>query len=174
MKKLIAAILILQFTFPAFAQQPDLTSTSRKVDTSITGGSVYYSGNYPGAVLMRVNLLGEVQKPGVHHMPIDTDFNTALGFAGGTTRFADTDRVVIKRKGTDGKESVIPIDLDAHFREIHKQHLQLKPNDTLYVPHTEGVISDNTMRVVMVLSLVVGTILSAISINNMTDGKSNF
>lgn len=168
MKKIVALILCLQFTLPTYAQDNDLTTTSRKVDSSLTGGAVFYSGNYPGAVLMRVNMIGEVQRPGVHHMPVATDFNTALSFAGGPTRFADTDRVVIKRKSPDGTEEVIPLDLQAHFREVHKSQLQLRPNDTLYIPQTEGVISDNSMRVVMVLSLVVGTVLSAISIHNLT------
>ncbi len=167
MKKVLALILALQFSIPTFAQD-DLTTTSRKVDAGQVGGAVFYSGNYPGAVLMRVNMIGEVQRPGVHHMPVDTDFNTALSFAGGPTRFADTDQAVIKRRALNGKEEVIAVQLEDHFREVHKSTLQLKPNDTLYIPKTEGVISDNALRVIMVLSFVTGAVLSAVSIHTLT------
>ena len=36
-------------------------------------GAEYVSGNQPGTVLMRVNLWGAVNRPGIHHIPIKTD-----------------------------------------------------------------------------------------------------
>lgn len=167
---LLITVPLFSFSLPAMAEE-GLISTSRKVDQSLNPGTVYYSGNYPGAVLMRVNMLGEVQRPGVHHMPVETDFNTALGFAGGPTRFANTKDAVIKRRIQKGGEEVIPVNLNTHFSEVHREQLQLKPNDTLYIPQTQGVISDNSMRVVMVLSLVVGTVLSVVSVHNLTKGN---
>ena len=171
MKLFFSTLIIASFLSPSLAQAQDgLLSTSRKVDTGLSSGSVYYSGNYPGAVLMRVNMLGEVQRPGVHHMPIETDFNTALGFAGGPTRFANTKNAVIRRKDGKGKEEVIDLNLNNHFREIHREELRLRPNDTLYIPQTQAVISDNTFRVITVLSFVTGIILSAVSIHQLTKG----
>jgi len=172
MKKLISLLLIAQFIFPSLAQaQSDLFSTSRKVDQGLSSGTVYYSGNYPGAVLMRVNMLGEVQRPGVHHMPVETDFSTALGYAGGPTRFANTKDAVVKRRNTDGSEEVIPMNLNSYFKEVHRSQFQLKPNDTIFVPQKEAIISDNTFRVIITLSFVAGIILSAVSIHSLTRGN---
>jgi hypothetical protein len=170
MKKFGSFIFLSIFTLQAFATNDGYLSTNRKVDSGISSGSVYYSGNYPGAVLMRVSIIGEVQRPGVHHMPKDTSLNTALGFAGGPTRFANTKDAVINRN-FNGELKSIPLDLDKHFRELHSQNISIQPNDTIYIPQREAVISDNTFRVVTVLSFIVGTVLSAVSIHQLT--KSN-
>lgn len=170
MKKIIALILLSILSLQSFAQSDSLLSTSRRVDSGLSSGSVYYSGNYPGAVLMRVNIIGEVQRPGVHHMPKDTGLNTALGFAGGPTRFANTKEAVINRD-LNGQVQRIPLDLDKHFRELHGQPISIQANDTIYIPQREAVISDNTFRIVTVLSFVVGTVLSAVSIHQLTKGN---
>jgi hypothetical protein len=161
--------LSLLVTPSSYAQSDSLLSTSRKVDQGLSSGTVYYSGNYPGAVLMRVNMLGEVQRPGVHHMPVDTDFNTALGFAGGPTRFANTKRAYIKRRDTSGKEEVINLNLNDHFSEVHREVLTIKPNDTLFIEQNAPIISDNTFRVIVTLSFIIGIVLSSISIHELTE-----
>ena len=170
MTKILSLLLSLVFSFSSFAQGDSYFSTSRKVDSGLLNGSVYTSGNYPGAILMKVNILGEVQKPGVHHMPSDTDLNTALGFAGGPTRYANIKNAVIKRD-ENGSEVSIDLDLNKHFRQIHQEKIHLKSNDTLYIPQNNAVISDNTFRVIVTLSFIVGTVLSAVSIHQMTKGR---
>ncbi len=152
----------------SYAQGDSLLSTSRKVDQGLSSGTVYYSGNYPGAVLMRVNMLGEVQRPGVHHMPVDTDFNTALGFAGGPTRFANTKNTYIKRRDSNGNEQVIKLNLSEHFSEVHREVLKIQPNDTLFIEQNQAIISDNTFRVIVSLSFIIGIVLSSISIHQLT------
>lgn len=169
--RVLSLLLALSFAGQVFAQTDSLITTSRKVDNTLTPGTIFHSGNYPGAVLMRINLLGEVQRPGVHHVPVETDFTTVLGFAGGPTRFADASQAVIKRKGPKGEE-VIPVDINKYFSEVHKQDFTLKPNDTLYIPTKEQAISDNTFRTVMVVSTIVGIVLSAVLIHNTTDGSN--
>lgn len=172
--RFVSWLLILALFVPSVASaqssEGGLISTGRKLDTGMSAGSVYYSGNYPGAVLMRVNILGEVQKPGVHHVPVDTDFNTVLGFAGGPTRWANMKEAVIKRKA-GGEEKIIPVNLDKYFREVHRD-IALKPNDTFFVPMTQGVISDNTYRVILALSFVSGIILSVVSVHQLTKGNN--
>src|SRR4051812_16725778 len=114
MKKWIAIALIFSFfSMSAFSQ--DLTSglaVSKELGSGRMGsGSEFVSGDYPGAVLMRVNLWGAVGKPGIHFVPAQTDLVTLLSFAGGPSEAAKMSGLYIKR-WTSGKEFVIEVNAE--------------------------------------------------------------
>src|SRR5207244_1830868 len=61
-------------------------------------GNEFVSGDTPGAVLMKVNLWGAVNRPGIHYVPLRTDLVTLLSYAGGPMPNAEMDQMLIKRR----------------------------------------------------------------------------
>ena len=74
-------------------------------------GAEYVSGNQPGTVLMRVNLWGAVNRPGIHHIPIKTDLMSLVSYAGGPKNDALLDEVTIKRE-VGNTRKLIKVDVE--------------------------------------------------------------
>src|SRR4051812_38256259 len=96
-----ALVLALAFPFPAFAAGGSGYSLMPEIPGA-GGGSEYVSGNFPGAVLIPINLWGAVGKPGIHHVPTRTDLVTLISLAGGPTGDASLGDVSIKRRSQKG------------------------------------------------------------------------
>jgi hypothetical protein len=134
-------------------------------EVSGASGSEYVSGNYPGAILMPVNLWGAIGRPGIHHVPTQTDLVTLLSLAGGPNTDAELDKVLIKRRsGVD--EQVIKVDAQSMLEEPGKRSPTLSANDIVIVPRDTPWISANTTAVIGVLSGVLGIILAGVALNN--------
>lgn len=169
-----ALSLALSFQFliasmPANAQ--DYFRASEEKSRFSLKGSEYISGQDFGDTLMRVNLLGEVGKPGVHMVPAQTNFSSLLSFAGGPTSDADIENITIKRallkKRTDGQNyQVIDYNMEDFLKDPGKKDLALKPNDIIHVPQKTKYLSDNSIRLLTVASTVLGIIVSGIVIND--------
>lgn len=128
-------------------------------------GSEYVSGKYPGAVLMKVNLWGAVQKPGIHHIPVKTDLITLLSYAGGPLPEADLDEVFIKRKVKD-QEIRYNIDVEEMLGEEVSQAPRLLANDIVVVPGTEPAVSSNTVVMVGLISSIAAILVSGAILAN--------
>lgn len=86
----------------------------------------------------KVNVLGQVQKPGEVLMPSEMSVMQALSQAGGLTPFASENSITIIRQGTEGKES-IPFAYDSVASGRHPENdILLKPGDVIVVP-TSGL-----------------------------------
>jgi SLBB domain len=72
--------------------------TVKKDDPSYRSGSVFISSNKKNEVLLKANIWGAVQFPGVHYMPIGTRFLDALSFAGGPLDSANVDSITLSSK----------------------------------------------------------------------------
>ena len=80
-----------------------------------------------------IYVLGEVHTQGKHVVRSGTTFLQAISLAGGFTPFAAPSKITLRRRGSTGKETVIPI----RYKDIltgQQANLVLKPGDTVIVP----------------------------------------
>lgn len=103
-----------------------------------------------------VYVLGAVSRPGGFTVSNDRAQLTTLkvlSLAGGLNRSAKSDRAVIVRKDSAGKQREVEVDLKKVMR-FQAEDLQLRPSDILYVP-TSG--AKQTLIKISEISLAVGT-----------------
>jgi polysaccharide export outer membrane protein len=82
----------------------------------------------------KIYVVGEVNKPGEFAPSQEVTVLMSLSLAGGFTRFADTDRVVIVRRDARG-ERRIPFDYSAVVQHGDlRQNIALELGDTVVVP----------------------------------------
>ena len=125
--------------------------------------------------LVAVELLGSVNRPGVYYVPENTELLKLLTLAGGVSKGADTDNLLIRKKQPQQwggfKASFIKnrgdsygVDLEELMQSSSARSLQLESGDFVFVPEDEPMVSDDLFRTASVLSLVVGSILTAVLI----------
>jgi len=140
-------------------------------EISGAAGSEFKSGVKPGIVLMKVNLWGAVNKSGVHYIPTHTDLLTLLSYAGGPTASAETDEIVIRRRGR-GREEVIEVDVDELIQNVGTKNPVLEANDIVIVPKSRPVVSDQSMRMLTVVLSVFSIVLTSLVISDrLEEGK---
>lgn len=82
----------------------------------------------------RIYVVGEVQKPGEFAPGAEVTALQSLALAGGFTRFANPDRIIIMRRDARG-ERRIPFDFSGVIeRGELQQNLALQPGDVVVVP----------------------------------------
>ena len=85
-----------------------------------------------------VYVLGAVGRPGGYTVSNDRAQLTTLkvlSLAGGLNHTAKSDRAVIVRKDSTGKQREVEVDLKKVMR-FQAEDLQLRPSDILYVPNS--------------------------------------
>jgi hypothetical protein len=95
----------------------------------------YFTDDY-GNILMIVNVLGEVNKPGQIVVRENSDFPTIFALAGGLKEHANLTKVIISRKEPDnnGKQGY-QLNLREYYDHGDRSgFIALKPNDTIIVP----------------------------------------
>ena len=82
-------------------------------------------------------VLGQVARPGIYEIPAEASFNLleAIGVAGGYTRIAAPDKIVIKRVGKNGEES-FKVDAKKMARDPNTPRIKVQPNDSIFVPES--------------------------------------
>lgn len=124
-------------------------------------GSEYISGTTYDNKMMEVKLIGEVQKPGIHLLPVNSKFTNLLSYAGGPTKDADVSNITIKRKIPKGYKN-IELDFE-EFMQNDNNDLTLMPNDLVYIKRQDEFISSRTLTIV---ATVLGMVVSAIVIED--------
>lgn len=127
----------------------------------------YFTDDY-GNILMIVNVLGEVNKPGQIVVRESSDFPTVLALAGGLKHDANLTKVLVARQELDKNGmQAYRIDLKKYFKHGDRStFIALKPNDTIIVP--EKGMSLN------LLSKVLATALSGFSIFQILENSETF
>jgi polysaccharide biosynthesis/export protein len=80
-----------------------------------------------------IYVLGEVKSQGKQVVRSGTTFLQAISLSGGFTPFASKNKITLRRRGADGKESAILI----RYKDVmagQQANLILKPSDTIIVP----------------------------------------
>lgn len=93
------------------------------------GDTIYVAFREP------VYVLGQVEKPGAHHLPYGYPLTVskAVALSGGFTKFARYTRVKVTRRNKDTTE-IFTVDLGAVLDGQLDKDMELKPGDTVYVP----------------------------------------
>jgi len=96
-----------------------------------------YSTSLEGRLLMKVNVWGEVNKPGIYEVPDQTDLVSLVSAAGGPTDAAKLSKVKLVRNHFQ-KKQVIKVDLkkymeDGNYTDIPK----IYPGDTVVIPKSK-------------------------------------
>jgi hypothetical protein len=165
--KAIALLVLMNLIFTSAAPALAAGGSNLGIQQELNAapGTEYVSGNFPGAVLMPINLWGSVGKPGIHHVPTQTDLVTLLTLAGGPLQDAEMDRITIKRR-SGGEEQVFKIDAEELLTKPGVRSPALAPNDIVIVPREKPTISQNTVTVVGFIASMVGLVLAGIAVNN--------
>lgn len=83
----------------------------------------------------RFTVNGEVQRPGVYTNPNWMQVADALAMAGGPTRFADRDKIVLIRKDAQGRSEYIPLNFDLLASgKRPDMNVWVLPDDVIYIP----------------------------------------
>jgi hypothetical protein len=100
----------------------------------------YFTDDY-GNILMIINVLGEVNKPGQIVVRVNVDFPSILALAGGLKDSANLTKVVISRKEPDSNgHQAYRLDLKEYYRHGDRSgFIALKPNDTIIIPEKRGL-----------------------------------
>ena len=80
-----------------------------------------------------IYVLGEVKGQGKHVVRSGTTFLQAISLAGGFTPFASKNKITLRRRGGDGKETALLI----RYKDVlagQQANLIVKPGDTIIVP----------------------------------------
>lgn len=134
--------------------------------------------NYKKQELISIRLLGAVNKPGLYHVPKNVNLVTLLTLAGGPTSNADVEKIKIGNdsKSFTGKKSVatfkqrnLTLDLNRAIRAGSDPKYNLQSNDIVFLNNKTPLISNQTFRLVSVISVLLSGILTALVIDDRLD-----
>jgi polysaccharide export outer membrane protein len=117
---------------PSFAQRPSLHVAVSSIARSKASSSVIAAPRYEKK-LMTVFGMGELAKPGRLQIPPGASLMQFLAQAGGTTPFAATKRVQVRRAATEGKAVIYRVNVKQLMRG-NAEVFELAPGDVVIVP----------------------------------------
>ena len=147
----LVSISILSSTYSAAAQ------IAANGVTSVGLANEFFVGKDFGRPLISVNLISGVSKPGVYHVPVDTDMVELIAYAGGTVERAAVDEISIRRQ-IGRKVTVEKVNLQRSFR-LGEELPRMLDGDSVQVPVNQSV--DRTLVWVLILSGILSAGLSA-------------
>ena len=101
------------------------------------GGAHYVVPGMGQSIKIRVNLWGEVARPGIYTIPTDMSLVTLVSSAGGPSEYAKLKEVkVIRTNPESGNSRVIEVNMENYLKRADTQSTRfaLRPNDTVYIP----------------------------------------
>lgn len=129
-----ALLFFLSITFflsntAGFSQE-----VAERVDEKQIGGSRYFIGK-DRELLMSVNVLGPVGRPGEYTVPSETDLVSLIAYAGGFQENARINDVkIIRKKGDPKNPDVIKVNLEKFYASGDQEQTPLlKPDDTVII-----------------------------------------
>jgi hypothetical protein len=150
---MIAAIH-LSFQAPAMAARPTIFAAPGNSQVS-----EFLYGDAVEQHLMPVYLLGEVAKPGLYHVPVNTDLTTLLALSGGPGTESELDNLQIKNELTKRVETVNFGDIETRADAASPK---LRTNDVVFVPRRSPPISNNTLTLITVVATVLTAALTGV------------
>ena len=108
---------------------------SKRLTAFVKDESAVVTVAVTGVNSYRFTVAGNVTRPGIFTTRYYVTVAEAIAMAGGPTRFADTDQVLVVRTDPNGRVRQIPIDYDAvRSRDRPEQDLVLMSGDTVCLP----------------------------------------
>ena len=128
------------------------------INTETLISSNEYFSDEKGNVLMQVNIIGHVKKPGTYIIYEGADFLTILSQAGGPLQGAKLNKVILFRNSSS---EVSTIDLKGLLENGKNIDVEIKPNDTIYVSESFAsiLLSRSVTSILQILNILI-TILN--------------
>ena len=126
-------------------------NTAQIFDKSVPAnppGNEFFVGREYGKPLIKINLISGVQRPGVYHVPTDSDLTEVIAYAGGAHEKANLSDIVLVRQ-TQNKRSTIEVDLDRYLSRPEGVIL-VADQDTIHIPVDRSM--DRTLNWVAIIS----------------------
>lgn len=171
-KNILSLIISVHLLSPVSvfaAEGIDLQDLALPTDVKEMGkssGAVYYSSTSKNRPLMPVHIWGEVGRPGLHFIPLDSKLVKGLSFAGGGTSLAKLDEVVVNRV-ENGKLVRKEFDL-TEGGNIDAFEYTLKSGDTVFLEKDRSL--ENRTYYTGLIAVAV-TILSGLLIYKRLEDK---
>ncbi len=139
---LISTILFLYFPNTPWAQESESQN-------SLNRAAQYFLGDRD-EVLIKVNVLGYIQRPGQYLVPRHTDLISLISFAGGEQKGANLSKVRIMRKaraeegtngqnGRDNRDKIITVNVKRYFESGESSQIPtVNAGDTILIPQSFG------------------------------------
>lgn len=170
---LLALIAWTLLTNTSFALQAE---TNKNLKYNLSSPSEFVFESYPNQPLIPIRLLGAVKNAGLYHVPAEMKLTTLLSLAGGTTNEADLENIVIgndqiktgNKEVTSSMKST-KINLEEVLEGKNLSDYTLVSNDIVLIKNKEPMISNDSYRVVTVVSLFLTIILTGVLIHDKTD-----
>lgn len=109
----------------------ELAFPSEVKDQGKAPGSIYYSPTVKNKVLIPVNMWGEISKPGLHFVPINTTLVKGLTLAGGPTGNGKLENIRLIRREGD-KQVGYKFDLE-DGGDVETNDFVLKQGDVVFI-----------------------------------------
>lgn len=160
----VSAMMIL-IPFSGQLEAANLVNISKERQ-KISRPSEFIYQSFPHQELISIRLLGEVTRAGLYHIPKGLDLITLLSLAGGTTKNANLENIIISndhptKKIKNGIELNLTESLSQPIGPIHP----LRRNDIILIKPKVPIISNDTWKIISVLSVILTTTLTAVVIN---------
>ena len=157
-KQLVLIAILALLPILVFSQTYDRPSKSTRAGDQRNASRYIFS---PGAdaLLMSVQVWGEVRQPGVYEVPIGIDLITLLSSAGGPTNSAKLKKVkIISQNSEEGENIVKTVDVKEYLSTGDIDLIpEMKAGDTIVVPVRASQIIMTTLswtqQIVYILSL---------------------
>ncbi len=158
---LFTCFSLLANTIPVQALALDL---EKSFSGQSAGQAEYFNSNKDKRMLIRVNILSGVAKPGTHEIPDNTNLLDALALAGGFNQEADFSKVYLKRKSLQNKNQFETMEFDVEEMIQDKQiaYPALQNNDTILIdprPKTDQRMITALTIIATTVSIIGGVIL---------------
>lgn len=123
--------------------------STEELDRDLTSALGTYYRNLDVAVNVNiaaernVYVLGEVTKPGRIDFRIGERVIHAVADAGGMTKYAREDGIILMRREEDGKDHVYRLDFSDLYAQLAPKDIYLQPGDVVFVPKSRfGTLYD--------------------------------
>lgn len=159
------AITVLLYCLIVSQSFASLNEIQKPSNYNLNSSSEFIFESYPNQELIPIRLIGAIKNAGLYHIPSDMKLTTLIALAGGTTAEADIENIII---GNDQKNKETIKSKNINIEQILKNGAEtdytLVPNDIVLVKNKSPMISNDTLRTVSVISIVLTTILTALLI----------
>lgn len=158
LKKYFSFSLFLYFTFFVVFQFPSAQEQKESEFPSKTIPKYYLAPGTDNELLIKVNVWGEILKPGIFEVPDNTDLVSLLSIAGGPTENAKLSCVKILRNHLE-EEKIIEVNVKNYMKNgNYKEIPMLKPGDTVMVPKKSSFSLSKTITFVYNIAVIASVV----------------
>lgn len=168
-------LIICLFTYSILVNQAfsaTVTENGKAAKYNLSSPSEFVFESYPNQDLIPIRLLGAVKNAGLYHVPANMKLTTLLSLAGGTNNEADLENIMIGNDQQDIKapngelKKSLNLNLEDVLKEGAKNDYTLASNDIVLIKNKSPLVSNDSFRIISIVSVLLTTILTAVIIRD--------